>query len=146
MSDTATLNDLSEVLTDGQNFYKEAADNVKRADLKNLFARMALNKAAICADLQRKVSAQGKKPAQGGTFFGAIIKAYGELRSKVASDSSYAYIATLEEFEDRILHAFRDAAEKSDDPEVRAIVQRHLSEVTRDHNEMRDLKKATKAA
>ena len=51
-NDTATLNDLIEVLTDGQTFYQEAAGKVKRADLKMLFARMALNKAAIATDHQ----------------------------------------------------------------------------------------------
>lgn len=145
-NDTATLNDLIEVLTDGQTFYKDASESVKRPDLKALFARMALNKAAVAADLEKNVVAKGSTPASGGTFFGAILKSYGELRTKVSSDSNYEYIAQLEGFEDRILHGFRDAVENSDDEAVRAIAKQHLPEVLRDHNEMRDLKHASKAA
>ncbi len=146
MNDTATLNDLIEVLNDGMTFYKEASEKVTRDDLKALFARMALHKAAIAADLQRKVAQQGESVADGGTFFGAILKAYSEMRTTLASDTGYAYIASLEEFEDRILHGFRDAVEKSEDPKVREIALRHIAQVTQDHNEMRDLKKAGQAS
>lgn len=142
MNDTATLNDLIEVLNDGKTFYKEASEKVDREDLKKLFSRMALHKAAIAADLQGKVARQGESVADGGSFFGAILKAYSELRTSLASDTGHAYVASLEDFEDRILHGFRDAVEKSDDPQVREIAQRHMAQVTQDHNEMRDLKKA----
>ena len=103
---------------------------------------MALHKAAIAADLQGKVAQQGDSVADGGSFYGAILKAYSELRTTFASHTNYSYIASLEEFEDRILHGFRDAVQKSDDPQVREIAQRHLAQVTQDHNEMRDLKLA----
>ncbi len=147
-NDTATLNHLIEVLNDGKKFYEEASTNVQRADLKSLFSQMAQTKGAIASDLRTAVAA--KKPGDeaandDGTFVGSIRKAYAEVRTKLSTDKNYAYIAELEGFEDRILAAFRSAAENSEDVGVRTIAQRYMPQVMRDHAQMRDLKHARAA-
>ena len=139
-ADTGTLNDLIEVLEDGAKFYNEAAGKVSRTDLRALFGRMATTKGAIASDLKTLVMSKGEKPAQKGTVGGSLRKAFADVRASFSSDKDYAYIAELEQIEDRILREFRDAVEKSDDPGVRGIAQRYLPEVTRDHATMRDLK------
>jgi len=147
-TDTTTLNHLIEVLNDGKKFYEEAATNVQRPDLKTLFSQMAKTKGAIANDLKTAVSAKdpNKVPQDDeGTFVGSIRKAYSEIRTKLSSDKNYAYIAELEAFEDRILAAFRDAAEKSEDMGVRTIAQRYMPQVLRDHAQMRDMKHAKAA-
>jgi uncharacterized protein (TIGR02284 family) len=144
-TDTATLNDMIQVLNDGKKFYEEAVGHVKRTDLKALFSRMARTKGAIASDLRTAVVANGGKPSEGGTFAGALRKAYAEVATKLSTDKDYTYIAQLEEFEDRILHAFKDAQMKSDDEGVRTIAARYMPEVQRDHNEMRGLKHAKAA-
>ena len=143
-TDTATLNDLIQVLNDGKAFYDEAAPKV-RPDLAGVFRRMASTKAAIVADLKGVVASAGEKPADGGTFAGSVRKWYAEMRTTMASNSDAQYVAQLEEFEDRILAEFRNAVEKSDDAKVRAIAQRHLPTVSRDHDDMRELKQIEKA-
>jgi uncharacterized protein (TIGR02284 family) len=146
--DTTTLNHLIEVLNDGKKFYEEASTNVQRPDLKTLFAQMAKTKGAIANDLKTVVTAKDpSKTLQDdeGTFVGSFRKAYSEIRTKLSMDKNYAYIAELEAFEDRILAAFRDAAEKSDDMGVRTIAQRYMPQVLRDHAQMRDMKHARAA-
>ena len=147
-NDTATLNHLIEVLNDGKKFYEEAATDVQRADLKTLFSQMASTKGAIANDLRTAVQAKAPGEAAAnddGTFVGTIRKAYSEIRTKLSTDKNYAYIAELESFEDRILAAFRDAAEKSSDAGVRNIAQRYMPQVMRDHAQMRDMKHARAA-
>jgi uncharacterized protein (TIGR02284 family) len=139
-TDTATLNDMIEVLNDGKKFYEEAAGEVKRADLSQLFGRMARTKQAIASDLRTAVVAHGASPAEGGSFAGSLRKAYAEIRTKLSSHKDYEYVVQLEEFEDRILAAFNKAVSDSDDNGVRTIAQRYMPEVTRDHNEMKSLK------
>jgi uncharacterized protein (TIGR02284 family) len=138
--DTATLNDMIVVLNDGKNFYQEASIEVKRPDLKSLFDRMARTKQAIANDLRTAVVADGAKPAEGGSFAGTLRKAYAEARTKLSSHKDYEYVAQLEQFEDRILRAFTNAASTSDDHVVRNIAERYMPEVRRDHNEMSTLK------
>jgi uncharacterized protein (TIGR02284 family) len=141
----ATLNELIEVLEDGKNFYQEAATKVSRPVLRALFERMATAKAAIESDLRTAVMARGEQPATTGSFAGAMQKAYAEVRAKLSSDKNHAYVAQLEQFEDRILYAFQHAAQESDDAEVRTIAQRYMLQVSRDHDQMRDLKHAKAA-
>lgn len=142
--ETATLNDLIEVLNDGKSFYEEASEHV-HADLAPVFQRMARTKGAIAADLAGKVVSRNGEPAESGTFSGSVRKLYAELRTSLASDKDAEYVAQLEEFEDRILAEFRKAVEESDDPGVRDIALRYLPEVTRDHNDMRAMKKIKQA-
>ncbi len=47
-NETATLNDLIEVLNDGKGFYEEASEHV-HSDLAAVFKRMARTTAAIAA-------------------------------------------------------------------------------------------------
>jgi uncharacterized protein (TIGR02284 family) len=143
--ETADLNDLIEVLNDGKSFYEEAANKVK-SDLASVFQRMARTKGAIAADLSGKVASRGGKPASGGTLSGTMRKLYAEARTSVAGDREAEFVKQLEEFEDRILEAFRESVEHSDDAGVREIALRYLPEVTRDHNDMRALKKIQQAS
>jgi uncharacterized protein (TIGR02284 family) len=144
-TESATLNDLIEVLEDGKMFYEEAAAKVTRPDLRTLFGRMAMTKGAIVNDLKTAVVARGDQPATSGSFAGSIRKAYAEIRTKLSTDKNHAYIAELEQFEDRILHAFQHAAQKSEDPGVRTIAQRYMPDVNQGHAQMRDLKHAKAA-
>jgi uncharacterized protein (TIGR02284 family) len=141
----ATINDLIEVLEDGRNFYEEAAAKVPLPVLSALFARMAATKAAIANDLRTALTAMGGTPSSEGTFAGSVRKTYAEVRAKLSVDKNHAYVAELEEFEDRILKAFEYAAHNSADDRVRAIAQRYMPEVSRDHAHMRELKHAKAA-
>ena len=144
--DTSTLKDLVEVLNDGKNFYQEAATKVTRPELRDLFTRMAGTKAAIVNDLQSKIVQLGAHAAEGQSVSGTLLKAWGELRAKISSTPNVEYVSQLEDFEDRIVAAFKHAAEKSDDADVRTIATRHLPQVLRDHSEMRSLKQEFKRA
>jgi len=138
--DTATLNDMIEVLDDGLTFYKEAATRVERPDLRNLFERMAQTKQSIAEDLRTAVVADGAKPPVDGSFAGSLRKVYAEVRTALSNHKDYQYVAQLERFEDRILRSFEDAVGESDDRIVRSIAHRHLPQLTRDHNELKTLK------
>ena len=139
--DTASLDEMIEVLNDGKQFYAQAAAEVQRPDLQSLFRRMAATKGDIAAQLQVRAKALGEKPATGGSISGALRKLYAEIRVKLTSDSDHEYVAQLEEFEDRIKHAFESAVASSDDSEVRRIADKYLSSVEKDHDLMQDLKK-----
>ena len=142
-ADTATINDMIEVLNDGIAFYQEASQEVARPDLKALFTRMVTTKKQIAVDLAAAIQSLGDKPATSGTFAGSLRKLYAEMRTKMTSDKNHEYVAQLEEFEDRILHTFEAAAADTDDATVRRIAASYMSAVKKDHDLMRDLKKAS---
>ena len=146
--DTSTLKDLVEVLNDGKIFYEEAAAKINRPELRDLFRRMAGTKAAIVSDLQSKIVQRGADAPGADTksVSGTLLKAWGELRASMSSAPNVEYVSQLEDFEDRIVAAFKHAAEKSEDADVRSIAARHMPQVLRDHSEMRALKLEFKRA
>jgi len=139
-----TLNDLIEIARDGKDFYTEAAGKVKDAELSSLFTRIAGTKAELVNALSSTVLAAGGKPAEHGTMVGSMQQFYGKVRATLG-DTQYGYVAELEESEDRLLKAFRDAAADNDTPPAaRQEVTRLLPAVEETHSVMRARKHAMK--
>ncbi|HBZ47871.1 MAG: hypothetical protein K0S73_3228 [Stenotrophomonas rhizophila] len=139
-----TLNDIIEIARDGQDFYTEAADKVKDAELSALFTKIAGVKSQIVTSLSSTVAATGAKPAEHGTVVGSMQQFYGKVRATLG-DTQYGYVAELEESEDRLLKAFKDTLTDSDTPPAaRAEVSRLLPLVQETHDVMRNRKHAMK--
>jgi uncharacterized protein (TIGR02284 family) len=137
-----TLNDLIEIARDGADFYTEAADKVSHAELSTLFRQMAGHKREIVSALSAAVVSSGGTPADHGTLVGSMHQMYGKIRAAFG-DTGYAYVAELEESEDRLLHAFEDVLEDSDTPaEARAAAQRLMPRVRECHDIMRNRKQS----
>jgi len=135
-----TLNDLIQLLNDGQAFYTEAAAKKELGAYRGLFERMARTKQAIAGDLKAQVASHGDAVKTSGTIFGSLRTKYTELRASLGKNPEKVYVAELEQAEDAILEAFESHLKDTDNMEVRAIITRHMPEVLSAHNEMRDLK------
>lgn len=138
-SATSKLNELIEITRDGQRFYQHAIEEVKNPQLQSLFRDMAQAKTQVIQALAVKVAANHDQPANGGTFMGKLREVYADTRASMSKDEDAAYVAQLEEAEDRILHAFEDALEDAD-PDVRALLVAELPKVRACHDRMRSLK------
>ena len=137
---TRSLNELLQVLNDSAGFYDEAADAIGDPVYQSLFRRMAQNKRAIADDLRVEIAARGDAPASGGTVGGSLRQGWAELRARLASKPELRFVSQLEESEDAVIRAFREAVLESDRAEVRAIAQKHMADINRMHEEIRNLK------
>lgn len=141
-----SLNDLIEIARDGSEFYVEAADKVKDPELSALFTQMAAHKRDIVTGLSADVAATGGKPAEHGTMVGSMHQMYGKIRAALG-DTNYAYVAELEESEDRLLDAFKETlTDKDTPPAARMAAEQFMPRVIECHNIMRNRKMALKAA
>ena len=139
-----SLNDLIEIARDGSDFYAEAAGKVDNAELATLFRNMGEHKREIVTGLSADVAATGGDPADHGTMVGSMRQVYAKARAALG-DSGYAYVAELEELEDRLLKAFRETLEDEGTPAAaRAAAQKYLPRVTECHDIMRNRKIAMK--
>ena len=92
------------------------------------------------------VAAIGGTPAEHGTIVGSMHQVYGKVRAALG-DTNYAYVAELEESEDRLLHAFKDTLADKDTPAAaRMVAEQYMPRVVECHNIMRNRKQALKAA
>jgi len=141
----ATLNDLVEALNDGIAFYDHAAKETNDLAHQDLYRNMSRLKGLIAADLKAEVARQGEEPANDSTWLGEFRQGYADLKAKLVKDPDAAYVSSLEEQEDRVLKAFREAVESDQPPRVRELAATHLPEVQGMHDRMRALKMAKKA-
>lgn len=141
-----SLNDLIEIARDGSDFYTEAASKVDNPELASLFTRMAGHKREIMNGLSADVAAIGGEPADSGTMAGSMRKGYANLRAALGN-KDYAYVAELEELEDRLLEAFRETIQDDDTPAAaKAAAQKYMPQVQECHDIMRNRKVALKDA
>lgn len=140
-AEAASLNEIIAVLDDGRDFYEDAARHIAHTETRELFERMARTKQQIVAELRERVAERGEPPTTHGTLRGTVRRAYAELRVQLSRDPEAEYIAQLEAFEDRIVHAFQDVIFDSDDADVRSIVLKYMPTVARDHGDMAALKR-----
>ena len=140
------LNDLVSATRDGKSFYELAATKVNSPELKALFTRLAKVKGDIVQGLSKEIRAVGEKPAETGTWTGDFNKLYGEVRA-LLGDKNYAYVAQLEESEDRLMKAFDKALnDQETSPSAHTIITRYLPEVRTCHDIMQSQKMALKKA
>ncbi|MEO7478907.1 MAG: PA2169 family four-helix-bundle protein [Lysobacteraceae bacterium] len=141
-----TLNDLVEVARDGETFYEHAAVKVDQPDLRILFTRIAMVKRDIVKSLSSELLARGEKPADSGSWTGSFNKLYGDIRA-LLGNKDYAYVAQLEESEDRLLKGFEKAInDKETSDSARHVLTRLLPEVRNCHELMHMRKAALKKA
>jgi uncharacterized protein (TIGR02284 family) len=138
---SASLAELVGTLNDGVAFYERAARKVTDPGLLDLFARMADLKKVIADDLNAEIALQGDRPREEGSVSGAIRILYAEVLGALTDQNAATYVARLEEQEDRLLAAFRDAVLGGDSQAVRDLALRHYPGIERMHAQMSRLKK-----
>ena len=136
----STLNELIEITRDGQSFYTDAVKHVRSALLRAVFHGIIDAKAQLIQALSEHVRIRGEQPSGTGTLFGEFQKLYIDVRAQLSDRKDAAYVARLEESEDRLLEAFEEAAARAEDPMLRAVILRHLPKVRLCHEQMRNLK------
>lgn len=138
---SASLEELVATLNDGVAFYEHAARKVTDAGFVDLFERMARLKQAIAGDFNVEISLLGERPREQGSMFGAIRIAYAEVLGALTDQNAATYVARLEEQEDRLLAAFRDAVLGGESSRARDLALRYYPEIEQMHAEMSRLKK-----
>ena len=141
----STLNDLIETCRDGQEGFKEAADNVKAPDLKNFFKQVAQERATCVTELQAEVRRLGGNPDKSGSTAGAMHRAWMNIKGTLTGKDDHAILSETERGEDSAVEAYRDAM-KWLPPNILPIVERQFQSVKQTHDrvkQMRDAKAAT---
>ena len=141
----STLNDLIETCRDGQEGFKEAADNVKAPDLKTFFKQVAQERATCVTELQAEVRRLGGNPDKSGSTAGAMHRAWMNIKGTLTGKDDHAILSETERGEDSAVEAYRDAM-KWLPPNILPIVERQFQSVKQTHDrvkQMRDAKAAT---
>lgn len=142
----STLNDLIETLRDGQEGFKEAAENVKDSDLKTFFNQVSLERAQMVGELQQEVRTLGGDPENSGSTAGALHRTWVDIKGSLTGRDDQSILNECERGEDSAVSAYADALkEQSLSAALRTLVERQFSSIKQAHDRVKQMRDAKRA-
>lgn len=140
------LNGLIETCRDGQEGFKEAADNATSPELKNFFRDVSRERARFVGELQQEVRTLGGDPEKSGSTAGALHRVWIDVKGTLTGKDDGSILNECERGEDSAVKTFEDALKEGLPATCRSTVQLQFSEIKLAHDrvkQMRDAKPAT---
>lgn len=141
-----TLNDLIETCKDGEQGFMTCAEDIKNFPVKEMFMTAAQRCRDAAQELQREVQMLGGKAETSGSFSGSAHRRWVDVKSAITGKSEASVLAECERGEDVAKKSYQRALEKDLPPNIRSIVERQYRGVLENHDRVRALEKAAKAA
>jgi uncharacterized protein (TIGR02284 family) len=141
-----TLNNLIEVSKDGEYGFRSAAEYLSSSEVKQTFLQRAEECRQAAADLQSVVVKMGGSAEDSGSAGGAMHRGWVAIKGALAGYSDKAILEETERGEDIALEAYRKALAEDLPTDARALVERQLEGVKRNHAQVRTLRDQTRAA
>ena len=131
---------LVEICKDGEKGYKDAAEHVKRSDLKSLFTTQAAERSRFARELQTVLMKLGKAEKKAsGTVAGALHRAWIDTKVGLgAGDKSI--LESVEKGEDEARDAYREAIGSPLLPEAADVVSRQARSIQAAHDQVKALR------
>ena len=137
----SVLNSLIETCKDGQEGFRNAAEDVKSAPLKTLFNELSRQRGLFITQLQDLVHNLGEKTEKQGSVAGALHRGWIDLKSALTSGDEHSILAECERGEDSAVEEYREALDHEElPPHVREIVAQQYLAVQAAHDRVRDLR------
>lgn len=142
----SVVENLIETNQDGQKGYKDAAEHVKRPDLKTYFNELSLERGRFAQELQTELAKLGKPDKKvSGSAGGAIHRAW--IDTKVAlGGGDKTILESVEAGEDRTRDTYNKALSGALPASLTEMVRRQAANVQRTHDKVKMLRDEVKAA
>ena len=146
MADTMTapnaINHLIETAQDGADGYRAAADDVKDAQLKQLFTQYATQRSQFASELRDLASTVGGDVDKGGSASAAVHRGWINLKSVVTGRDDAAILAECERGDENAMKAYNEAMSAPLSPQVMAVVRRQAGEVQQAYQRVKGLQQS----
>ena len=134
-SEHETLNGLIESCHDGERGFAFAAEHVKSAELKRLFAELSTQRARFANELLPFAQRLGGDAPHDGTRLAALHRGWMSIQEAIRhSDEAIVSQAVLGDH--ATVRAYADAVAGMLPPEARDVVQRQLGELESTHGKL----------
>lgn len=140
-----TLNKLIETCKDGEAGFKACAEDVKSAELKQLFQDRALQCASAADELQRCVLELGGTPEDSTSVGADLHRRWVDLKALVTGKDEKAILNEAERGEDVAKARYAEALRENLPSNIRDLVQRQYEGVLRNHDQIKALRDIERA-
>ncbi len=141
-----TLNDLIETCKDGEQGFMTCAEDIKNPATQEMFMVAAQRCRESAQELQREVQLLGGKAETSGSLSGSAHRRWVDVKAAIMGKSDASVLAECERGEDVAKESYQRALEKELPEKIRSIVERQYRGVLENHDRVRALEKAAKAA
>lgn len=137
---------LIETCKDGQKGYQDAAQHVKRADLKTYFNEQSAERGRFAQELQIELSHLGKPEKKvSGSVSAAMHRAWIDTKANLGAGDK-TILESVEQGEDNAKESYEKALSGTLPTRVAEIVRRQAASVQRAHDKVRTLRDTAAAA
>ena len=142
----SVVENLIETCRDGQKGYQEAAQHIKRPDLKSFFVELSLERGRFAQELQAELSRLGKPDKKvSGSVGGAMHRAWIDTKAALGGGDK-SILESLEHGEDDAKETYQKALSGNLPAGTLEIVRRQAESIQRDHDKVRTLRDTAAAA
>jgi uncharacterized protein (TIGR02284 family) len=140
------LNDLLETCLDGEYGFISSAEHAKSADVKAMLLRHADDCRSGGQELQTLIRQLGGETDDSGSVSGALHRGWVSVKGSLSGYSDEAMLDECERGEDAAVARYRKALKENLPPVVRSVVERQAQGVQRNHDQVKAMRDALKAA
>lgn len=141
-----TLNNLIETCYDGEYGFRACTERTKSQNLKSVFQERMRDCSSSAAELASEVVRLGGTPEDSGSVGGTVHRGWVAVRDMLTSDSDndLAILEECERGEDTALARYRKAQKEALPFNIRAIVERQMQGVQKNHDMIKQLRDSHK--
>jgi uncharacterized protein (TIGR02284 family) len=137
---------LIETCRDGEKGYQDAAQHVKRTDLKSYFNQQSLERARFAQELQAELSRLGKPDKKvSASATGALHRAWIDTKANLGGGDK-TILESVEQGEVNAKETYQKALSGNLPATLAEVVRRQAASVQRAHDEVRNLRDSAAAA
>jgi uncharacterized protein (TIGR02284 family) len=141
------LNDLIETCKDGEYGFDTCAQHAASPQEQQMFSQRASNCREAAQELRSLVLQYHGAPDDGGSATGALHRGWVAVIGTVAGASDKRMLEEAERGEDAALARYRKALKEDGLPAtVRAVIERQMAGVQRNHDQVKILRDSVRAA
>jgi uncharacterized protein (TIGR02284 family) len=142
----SVVENLIETARDGEKGYKDAAEHIKRSDLKGYFNEQSMERGRFAQELQSELGKLGKPDKKvSGSVTGAMHRAWIDTKANLGGGDK-TILESVEQGEDKAKETYQKALSGTLPPSVSEIVRRQAASVQRAHDKVRTLRDTAQAA
>lgn len=141
-----TLNNLIETCKDGEYGFTASAEHVRSASVRQIFAARAMECREAALELQQLVRHYGGKAEDDGSVSAAMHRGWVSVKGTLAGYSDVSMLEECERGEDAAVARYRKALQQDLPADVLLVVQRQMSGVQRNHDQIRRLRDEARAS
>lgn len=142
----STLNDLIETCKDGEQGFRQCAEDISDAQMKTFFTTRAQTCTDAAAELQEMVISLGGDPETRSSTSGTLHRRWVDIKSAVTGKDDETILNECERGEDVALQSYRKALEKDLPPDIRAMVEKQYHGVQKNHDQVKALRDQVRTA